>query len=490
MTPAPDPRPTPEPSSAPQWSLGVVVGVVCGVGLLVVALLAQLRHDALAAGQRSVEVYAQLVAEQMARALQAVDLRLETTASAVAAAAAAGGAQADAAERLLVTQVQAMPFIRAIYVIGPDGRVLLDSRPGVRGRNLEDRAYFRNQRDAPAPRFDIGLPVLARADGEWMITASRPLPGPAGEPRRFAGIVVAAIDPAYLESSWRGIALGEGGAIELLRRDATLMMRSPFEAALMGRPLPVDELQRRAIAEAGPSGPYTSPVDGLLRQVAFRPVAGYPDLVVIAGQTESAMLVAWTRLAALAAGLWAMFTVATVAISRRLHRTEAGLRASERDLATTLQCMGEAVIASDDRGVVVRMNRAAERMTGFAAAEALGLPLAEVFRLPGLPPADGPEAVQRGEGRMLARDGLERPVLYTVAPLPDGAGRVWLLADDSARSAAPRCTRCARARPATARCSRAARSRCGSTTARRSPSSTSTRPPAGTTAGTTRSSSS
>jgi len=68
---------------------------------------------------------------------------------------------------------------------------------------------------------------------------------------------------------------------------------------------------------------------------------------------------------------------------------QALLRAVRRDrenmawrwLATTLQSIGDAVIATDNAGLITFMNGVAERLTGFADGEARGRPLHEIFRI-------------------------------------------------------------------------------------------------------------
>lgn len=61
--------------------------------------------------------------------------------------------------------------------------------------------------------------------------------------------------------------------------------------------------------------------------------------------------------------------------------TESALRASERDLETTLRSIGDAVLTTDAQGRVTRLNGTAEKMTGWTSADASGRPVQEVFRI-------------------------------------------------------------------------------------------------------------
>jgi PAS domain S-box-containing protein len=60
-------------------------------------------------------------------------------------------------------------------------------------------------------------------------------------------------------------------------------------------------------------------------------------------------------------------------------RLEEARRESEAILASTFDSIGDGVVATDARGRVSRINRAAERLTGWAAVEAVGRPVAQVF---------------------------------------------------------------------------------------------------------------
>ncbi len=63
----------------------------------------------------------------------------------------------------------------------------------------------------------------------------------------------------------------------------------------------------------------------------------------------------------------------------RAVSAEAALSRSERDLAITLDSIGDAVVATDDRTRIRRMNPAAEELSGWTLATAIGTPLLSVF---------------------------------------------------------------------------------------------------------------
>ena len=62
-------------------------------------------------------------------------------------------------------------------------------------------------------------------------------------------------------------------------------------------------------------------------------------------------------------------------------RVEMALRESEENLYATLHSIGDAVIATDTKSCIVRMNPIAEKLTGWTFGEAKGRPLAEVFNI-------------------------------------------------------------------------------------------------------------
>jgi len=109
---------------------------------------------------------------------------------------------------------------------------------------------------------------------------------------------------------------------------------------------------------------------------------------------------------------------------------------SEQRLATTLESIGDAVLATDDQGRVVRLNPVAATLTGWTIDEARGRPLGEVFRIvseeTGQPVESPVERVLR-EGivvglanhtALVHRDGRHIPIADSGAPIRTAEGEI------------------------------------------------------------------
>ncbi|HEY3448947.1 MAG TPA: PAS domain S-box protein [Myxococcales bacterium] len=117
-------------------------------------------------------------------------------------------------------------------------------------------------------------------------------------------------------------------------------------------------------------------------------------------------------------------------------RAEVALAQEKERLSVTLRSIGDAVVSTDVSGRVTLMNRVAERLTGFKAAEALGRPIGEVFRI--VDPATRSrceDPVQKvlstggvvelaGRTLLLSRDGTERMIGDSGAPIRDDRSQV------------------------------------------------------------------
>jgi len=123
-----------------------------------------------------------------------------------------------------------------------------------------------------------------------------------------------------------------------------------------------------------------------------------------------------------------------MAISR--HQADREIAESRTWLATTLQSIGDAVIATDEHGAVKFMNPNAEHLTGWQQKEAIGLPLPEVFHIINEATgerADNPVDIVLKEKRTVelsaytvlqAKDGTEYIIDDSAAPILSHTGEV------------------------------------------------------------------
>lgn len=138
----------------------------------------------------------------------------------------------------------------------------------------------------------------------------------------------------------------------------------------------------------------------------------------------------------LAFGAGGLVTAVLHMYEKQKRRHVEALQKSEENLAITLQSIGDAVIATDIEGFVVRMNPAAEKLTGWTSTEAEGLPVADVFCIVNAQtrkPVQNPvervlrEKVTVGLANhtvLLRRDGAEYQIADSAAPIMNSAENI------------------------------------------------------------------
>ena len=117
-------------------------------------------------------------------------------------------------------------------------------------------------------------------------------------------------------------------------------------------------------------------------------------------------------------------------------QAEASFSAEKERLAVTLRSIGDAVIATDPDGLIVLMNRVAEKITGWSQDQAIGKPLAEVLHVVDertRQPQGNPvrKAIDSGIlvefpafSVLLAKDGTERIIADSCAPIRDRESKI------------------------------------------------------------------
>jgi PAS domain S-box-containing protein len=189
------------------------------------------------------------------------------------------------------------------------------------------------------------------------------------------------------------------------------------------------------------------------------------------------LVVGWMRLFAEREGIFgeafgmALFTLVMIAwfsslilwVARTLDQAAAqraqaeGAATEQREwLQVTLASIGDGVIATDATGRVRFLNAAAQRLTGWRAAEAAGRPIEELLEL--FDERDGATlrnplklaldaraaAAAGGEPAIRARDGAVHPVTVNAAPILDGdglLGAVLVLREEAAKRQSERAMR-------------------------------------------------
>jgi len=117
-------------------------------------------------------------------------------------------------------------------------------------------------------------------------------------------------------------------------------------------------------------------------------------------------------------------------------KAEDDLAAEKEQLAVTLRSIGDGVITTDTRGGIVLLNTVAETLTGWSQQEAQGRQLTEVFNIiheKTRKPCDNPVKKVMASGEimglanhttLIARDGRERQIADSAAPIRDREGRI------------------------------------------------------------------
>jgi PAS domain S-box-containing protein len=115
-------------------------------------------------------------------------------------------------------------------------------------------------------------------------------------------------------------------------------------------------------------------------------------------------------------------------------RAEEAVAAEKERLSVTLRSIGDGVITTDISGCIVIMNKVAEEITGWTQREAQGRPLDEVFTIVNeitRQPCENPVAKVLSTGKVIelanhtllvARDGTQRVIADSGAPIKDGDG--------------------------------------------------------------------
>ncbi len=270
-----------------------------------------------------------LLEDQARRTVDVLDLTLSRVGERLGSEP--GATPHDAAvSRYLEAELSRLPYVRAIFVVGPDGYIVQDSDRGTPRKYLGDRDYFQAHTSGLRPTLFIGKPLTSRSSqigSPWFLSISKAIRRADGG---LAGVVVMAVEPAYFARLYSQLAGEQGLAIALVHVSGVVIARYPETPGAVGMSLAgqrpfTDEHRGRS------HGHYTdaSGIDGVKRLFAYRRAAPLP-LLVLVGLDESVLLTEWRQHAIRTfAGALAFVLAVVVGTVMVLRLRERGLAVAE-----------------------------------------------------------------------------------------------------------------------------------------------------------------
>jgi diguanylate cyclase (GGDEF)-like protein len=307
------------------------VATVIGFSAICASVMIDMRHGEEELARQTMENLASSIDSEISRNIELYDLSLRAVAGNMVAPEIKSVSKAIR-HLILFDHAATAKHFGAIQVFDADGRLAIDAStldPPPDDRS--DEEFFQVHRDQPEAGLFISRPTLHR--GAYAIVLSRRVTGADGS---FLGVVAGSIRFSYFHDLFGRLRLGPEDTITVLRRDATVIMRTPFDLDIIGKNLGHVPGVVRVLSE--PSGSYSGlgALDNVPRLLVWRD--GSKPLVVLVGKPWSSILSLWRkeaiRIGAIMMALISFVLAVTLFLAREIGRRA---RAEDRleELATT-----------------------------------------------------------------------------------------------------------------------------------------------------------
>ena len=335
--------------------IGAVIAATAG-------LLSNLYNRELVENERRLESLALVLAEQIDRSFQSIEL-IQT--AVIERMQSLGIASAEDLERQmsgydthqrLKDQISALPHINAIVLTDPQGKLINFSRswpiPSVKVPDQDPSEVFKSD---PQLTSFVGKPLRSPATENWVVPIARKFTGPNGE---FLGVVLGIVELQYFEQFFKAIAIAPNGSIALFPpRRHTACPLSPSRNRAIGQSFSHSGLFANALSKSDHGTVrQIGAIDGQERLISARNLAHYP-VVVVATTTVAEALANWKRgaITMIGAALMIGLVIGGVVVFS-VWRVGKNLREQNVRLDTALSNMSQGLVMFDSAARLIVCN--------------------------------------------------------------------------------------------------------------------------------------
>ncbi|BAI75337.1 two-component sensor histidine kinase (plasmid) [Azospirillum sp. B510] len=246
-----------------------LAGVWVGYAVMASSMLESQMREAIVNAQTTARAYE----SSTSRTLHDVD----TTLRSFAERYAEGGL--PRARRIIDDGLYDSSLIHHFSVFGPDGLQRFRSEGNGPPDTLEGSGLTAYHQGEGRSLMKVGPPVTGSAARRPLLRVSRRLEDAAGD---FAGVVVANVDPDYLSDFYRQADVGRNGVVTLVGLDRIIRARGSKDGKdAVGLDSTRSNLWTAVRQSLTGVFWQDSIADGMRRAYAYRPVEGYPLILVV-----------------------------------------------------------------------------------------------------------------------------------------------------------------------------------------------------------------
>jgi PAS domain S-box-containing protein len=325
------------------------------------------------------------------------------------------------------------PQFGRIVVTDAEGRLVQSSfDPPSTTVTYADREFFAIHRDNPDPGLHISRPVLGRVAKTWTIPLSRRMSHSDGS---FAGVAIAALDPAYFNGFLRSIDLGPNGSLGVFLDDGTVLAMAPGGEEWIATTPTGGSLAR--LLQKSSIGTFRGafPTEHIDSVVSYRKLGGLPVVVAVSLATDDA-LAGWYAFIREAVAIWVGATLVVALFAWLVILTLRRQAVAEARLDAIFNSTFEFISLLDVDGRVIEINQASLDFAKLRRADVVGRPYWEYASRPDDPQGEQrlKEAVAAARNGTFVRYEAEMPgkgqptiIDASLKPIFDKAGRVVFL---------------------------------------------------------------